>query len=65
MDAEENLPRRVGDPVDALTRQDLDPLSIAELDQRVATLEAEIARTIAHKQRVVNHKASAEALFRR
>ncbi len=65
MESDENLPRRAGDPVDALARQDLGPLSVAELDARVAVLEAEIARTLAHKQRVVAHKASADALFRR
>lgn len=47
-----------------LTRQDLDPLSLAELDARVATLRAEIDRVEAHRQRAVNHKASADALFR-
>ncbi|MBY0581845.1 MAG: DUF1192 domain-containing protein [Sphingomonas sp.] len=64
MESEDNLPRRAGDPVDALARQDLDPLSVEELDARVAALEAEISRTRAHKQRVVNHRASADALFR-
>jgi uncharacterized small protein (DUF1192 family) len=65
MEPEENLPRRVGDPVDTLARQDLDPLSVEELDARIASLEAEIARTRLHIQRVVNHRASADALFRR
>ncbi|MGJ3648605.1 DUF1192 domain-containing protein [Sphingomonas sp. GlSt437] len=65
MEPEENLPRRAGDPLDALARQDLDPLSVAELDARIAALEAEIARVRAHMQRAVNHRASADALFRR
>ncbi|MBA4041314.1 MAG: DUF1192 domain-containing protein [Sphingobium sp.] len=65
MDLDENLPRRAGDPLAALTRQDLDPLSVAELDARVAVLEAEIARTQAQKARSVSHRASADQLFRR
>jgi len=65
MDSDENLPRKSDDPVAALARQDLDPLSVAELDQRVADLEAEIARVKRHKDRAVNHRASADALFRR
>jgi len=65
MDAEENLPRRANDPVDLLARQDLDPFSVAELDARIATLEAEIARIRSHIQRAVNHRASADALFKR
>lgn len=63
VDADE--PRaRFGDLLASLTRQDLDPLSLAELDARIAALRAEIARVEAHKQRAVNHKAIAEDLFR-
>lgn len=58
-------PLRPDDPLTLLTRQPLDPLSLAELDARIAALEAEIARIRDHRQRAVNHKASAEALFRR
>ncbi len=58
-------PPRPGDPVILLTRQDLDPLSLAELDARIAALEAEIERTRQHRLRTVNHRASADALFRR
>jgi uncharacterized small protein (DUF1192 family) len=65
MDSDENLPRRADDPVALLARQDLDPLSVAELDQRIADLEAEIERVKQHKNRAVNHRASADALFRR
>jgi len=66
MDFDDASPRaRPGDLAAQLAREDLDGLSIAELDERVALLEAEIARTRAHKDRSVNHKASAEALFRK
>ena len=63
MDGDE--PRaRFDDAIAAIAKQDLDPLSLAELDERVAALEAEIARVKVHKQRAVNHKASAESLFK-
>ena len=53
------------DPLAVLLRQDLDPLSVAELDARIAALEAEIERTRGKKERAVNHRASADGLFRR
>jgi uncharacterized small protein (DUF1192 family) len=49
----------------ALAREDLDPLSVADLDERIACLIAEIERTRAKRDRAVNHKASAEALFKK
>src|SRR3546814_5186881 len=65
MDMDENLPRRADDPIAALQRQDLDPFSVEELRERVTALEAEISRTRKKIEYAVNHKASAEALFRR
>ncbi|OYY90473.1 MAG: hypothetical protein B7Y45_07605 [Sphingomonas sp. 28-66-16] len=65
MEPDENLPRRAGDPLDALARLVLDPYSVEELEARIVALEAEIVRTRAHLSRAVNHRASADALFRR
>jgi len=66
MDADDIAPPpRPGDPVVLLARQDLDPLSLAELDARIAALEAEIERTRAHKGRAASHRLSADALFKR
>lgn len=56
---------KTADPLALLLRQDLDPLSVAELDARIAALEAEIDRTRGKKERAVNHRASADGLFRR
>lgn len=61
----DDLPRRTDDPAAQLSRQDLDPFSVAELDERIAMLEAEIARCKQKKERAVNHRASADSLFRR
>ncbi|AUW60348.1 DUF1192 domain-containing protein [Sphingobium sp. SCG-1] len=65
MDMEEYQPRRADDILTALTRQDLDPFSVGELDARIETLKAEIDRTQRRRDYAVNHKASAEALFRK
>ncbi|NIJ19715.1 uncharacterized small protein (DUF1192 family) [Sphingomonas naasensis] len=65
MDADENLPRRKDDLVVQLGKQDLDPLSVEELGERIALLESEIARCKSKIQRAVNHRASADALFKR
>ena len=65
MEPDELLPRKSGDALAELGRQDLDPLSVAELDARIAALEAEVARVRRHRERSVNHRASADALFRR
>jgi uncharacterized small protein (DUF1192 family) len=60
----DELPKRPHDLVADLARQDLDPLSVAELHARVAALEAELARTRQKIEGAVNHRASADALFR-
>jgi len=57
-------PPRAGDPVTLLARQDLDPLSVAECDARIAALEAEIARTMSRRDKAVHHRASADAIFK-
>ena len=65
MDADDNLPRRKHDLATQLGREDLDPLSVEELQERIALLEAEIERSKVKMQRAVNHRASADALFKR
>ena len=62
---DDDLPRRRDVIRAALTKQVLDPLSVAELDERIAVLEAEIERVKAHKAAAGGFKASAEALFRK
>jgi len=65
MDLDELFPDKPGDPLKLLVKQDLDPLSVDELQARVATLEAEIARVKAKMDASVNFRASAEGLFKR
>ena len=65
MDEDENLPRNANDPLALLLKQDLDPFSVAELDQRISLLKSEISRCEAKKNFAVTHRASAENLFKR
>lgn len=62
---DDDLPRRRDDVLDALARQPLDPLSVDELESRIAALKAEIDRTERHLAAAGGIKANAEALFRR
>ncbi|MDZ3832443.1 MAG: DUF1192 domain-containing protein [Sphingopyxis sp.] len=62
---EDDLPRRRDDVLAALTKQSLDPLSVDELNERIAILEAEIERVKAHRAAASSYKANAEALFKK
>lgn len=65
MDLDELFPDKPGDPLKEVGRQDLDPLSLAELDERIESLKAEIARVEAHIDRVRTHRSEAEELFKK
>jgi uncharacterized small protein (DUF1192 family) len=65
MEADDLFPKGVIDPLVALRKQDLDPLSVDDLKARIVTLETEIVRTKAKINFAVNHRASAESLFKR
>jgi uncharacterized small protein (DUF1192 family) len=65
MDLDDDLPNKGDDPLARLLRQDLGPLSMTDLESRITALETEIARTRARIEYAVNHKATAEALFKR
>lgn len=65
MDLDELFPDKPDDPLKLLAKQDLDPLSVDELDARIALLEAEIARVKAKREASVNFRASADDLFKK
>ena len=65
MDPDDALPRSANDALATLAREDLDRLSVDELNARITALEAEIARVRVRIDRAVNHRANAEGLFRR
>lgn len=58
-----DLPRRKGDAANMLAKEDLAPYSQDELAERIALLEAEIARVKAHRDKASAHRAAADALF--
>jgi uncharacterized small protein (DUF1192 family) len=65
MDLDELFPDKPDDPLTLLTKQDLDPMSVEELEARIAILEAEIARVKVKLDRSVNFRASADELFKK
>jgi uncharacterized small protein (DUF1192 family) len=65
MGMDEMFAKRPQDPLTLLVKQDLDPLSVNELRERVAVLEAEIARVNQKIEGSVNFRASADSLFKR
>lgn len=62
---EDPRPRPRGDAAAMLASEDLSPYSQDELAERIALLEAEIARVAAHRDRAAAHMAAADALFGR
>jgi len=65
MDEEEFLPRNANDPLTLLTKEDLDPLSVDELAERISILKSEISRCEEKRNFSVSHRASADDLFKK
>jgi uncharacterized small protein (DUF1192 family) len=65
MDLDDLFPSKPDDPLVALGKQDLDPLSIEELMERIEALKAEITRVETHMQRAEIHRSEAEELFKK
>jgi uncharacterized small protein (DUF1192 family) len=62
---EADLPRRKSDLLADLAREDLDKLSIAELDERIAGLEAELIRARSKRESAAAFRAAADSLFKK
>jgi uncharacterized small protein (DUF1192 family) len=65
MDLDELFPDKPKDPLEQLKKQDLDPLSVDELEERIEALRQEIARVEAHMNRAQTHRSAAEELFKK
>ena len=65
MDLDEIIPDKPDDPLKLLLRQDLDPLSVDELRDRILLLQGEIARVQAKLDSSVSFRATVEDLFKR
>ena len=62
---DEDLPRKKSDVLADLAREDLDRLSIADLDDRIAALESELVRTKAKRDGAASFRAAADTLFKK
>jgi uncharacterized small protein (DUF1192 family) len=62
---EDDRPKQRGDAAGMLGRESLDSYSRDELDERIAQLEAEIARVKAHRDKAQAHMLAADALFKK
>lgn len=60
---DDDRPRPRGDAASLLAKEDLSPYSQDELAERIALLEAEIARVEKHRNAASAHRNAAEALF--
>ena len=61
----DDLPLRRDDPLAKLVKQDLDPLSVAELQERIEMLKGEISRCEAKIMFASSHRTAADALFKK
>lgn len=62
---EDELPAAVPPLLAQLAAEDLDRLSIAELDARIAALAAELARTRTKRAAAADFRQAADAIFRK
>jgi uncharacterized small protein (DUF1192 family) len=65
MDIDENLPLRRDDLLANLIKQDIDALSVAELEARIAALRSEISRCEGKIAFASQHRSVADALFKK
>ena len=65
MEIDDNLPLRRDDPLNNLVKQDIDALSVAELETRIAALKAEIVRCKGKIAFASKHRSVADALFKK
>jgi uncharacterized small protein (DUF1192 family) len=62
---DEDMSPKKSDLLADLAREDLDRLSIADLDERIAALEAELARSRTKRDGAARFRSEADSLFRK
>jgi uncharacterized small protein (DUF1192 family) len=65
MDEDDFFTSKPSDPLTLLARQDLGPISVDELNERIEILKGEIARVEAHIADTAQHRSAADELFKR
>ena len=65
MDEDDFFTSKPSDPLTLLVRQDLAPISVDELNERIEILKGEIARVERHMADTAQHRNAADELFKR
>ena len=65
MDEDDFFSSKPPDPLAQLVKQDLGPLSVDELHERIEALKAEIARIEQHLADTARHRNAADELFKK
>jgi uncharacterized small protein (DUF1192 family) len=65
MDEDDFFSSKPQDPLTLVTKQDLGPLSVDELTERIEILKGEIARVEAHMAAATAHLSAADELFKK
>jgi uncharacterized small protein (DUF1192 family) len=65
MDEDDFFSSKPQDPLSLLIKQDLGPLSVDELNERIETLKGEIARVEQHLSDTARHRNAADELFKK
>lgn len=65
MDEDDFFTSKPQDPLTLVTKQDLGPLSIAELEERIEILKSEIERVETHMTEASRHRSAADELFKK
>jgi uncharacterized small protein (DUF1192 family) len=65
MDEDDFFTSRPQDPLTQAVKQDLGPLSVDELNERIEILKGEIARVEAHMAAATAHLNAADELFKK
>jgi len=65
MDEDDFFSSKPQDPLTLLVKQDLGPLSVDELNERIETLKGEIARVEKHLSDTARHRSAADELFKK
>ena len=65
MDEDDFFSSKPQDPLTLVTKQDLGPLSIDELNERIEILKGEIVRVETHMAEASAHRSAADELFKK
>ena len=65
MDEDDFFSSKPSDPLTLLIKQDLGPMSVDELNERIEALKGEVARVEQHLADTARHRSAADELFKK